>query len=122
MVQQGDHKRKPNGILGLLRRLRLPGLVMQAGVLEPAYTWDHYIIIPDTEDREGRNFGTKARRVVGELWVSHPRTKLVNISHSISIFGIMIAIIGSICRISTGEWKGKRPWRIRWLTQLVTNW
>ena len=42
---------------------------------------------------EGRNFTTKARRVVGELWVSHPRTKMVEISHSVSIFGIMIAII-----------------------------
>ena len=48
---------------------------------------------PDATDREGRNFGTKVRRVVGELWVSHPRTKMVKISHSVSIFGMMIAII-----------------------------
>jgi len=66
---------------------------MHAGVLEPAYTWDHYMASPDATDREGRNFTTKARWVVGELWVSHPRTKMVEISHSISIFGIMIAII-----------------------------
>ena len=112
---------EPNGTLDLLCSLNFSGLVMHAGVLEPAYTWDHYIAVADTEDREGRNFGTKARWVVGELWVSHARTKMVNISHSISIFRIMIAIIGSICRISTGAWKGKRPWRIRWLTQLVTN-
>jgi len=100
MVQQGDHKRKPNGILGLLCRLHFPRLVMHGGVLEPAYTWDHYMAGPDTEDREGSNFGTKARRVVGELRVSHPRTKMVDISHSVSIFRIVIAIIGSICRIS----------------------
>ena len=85
---------------------------MHAGVLEPAYTWDHYMASPDATDREGRNFTTKARRVVGELWVSHPRTKLLEISHYVSIFGIMIAIIGSICRICTGAWKGKRPGRM----------
>jgi len=67
-VQPGEHKRKPNGILGLLCRLHFPGLVMHAGVLEPAYTWDHYMASPDATDREGRNFNTKARRVVGELW------------------------------------------------------
>ena len=66
---------------------------MHGGVLELAYTWDHYIAISDTEDREGRNFGTKVRRVIGELWVSHPRTKTVEISHSVSIFGIMIALL-----------------------------
>ena len=64
-----------------------------AGVLEPAYTWDHYMASPDATDREGRNFNTKARRVFGELWVNHPRTKMVEISHSFSIFGIIIAII-----------------------------
>ena len=73
--------------------LHFPGLVMHAGVIEPAYTWDHYMAVPDATDREGRNFGTKARRVVRELWVSHPRTKLLEISHYVSIFGIMIAII-----------------------------
>ena len=92
-MQPGEHKRKPNGILGLLCRLHFPGLVMHAGVLEPAYTWDHYMASPDATDREGRNFTTKARRVVGELWVSHPRTKMVDILHSVSIFGMMIAII-----------------------------
>ena len=92
MVQGGDHKRKPNGILGLLCKEHFPGLVMHAEVLELAYTWDHYITVPDTDDREGRNFGTKARRVVQELWVSSPRTKVVNISHSFEILGTMTAI------------------------------
>ena len=85
-MHPGDHKLKPNGILGLLCRLHFPGLVMHAGVLELAYTWDHYMATPDTTDREGRNFGTKARRVVGELWVSHPHTKMVEISHSVQFF------------------------------------
>ena len=92
-MQSGEHKRKPNGILGLLCRQHFPGLVMHAGVLEPAYRWDHYMATPDATGRDGRNFTTKARRVVGELWVSHPRTKMVEISHSVSIFGMMIAII-----------------------------
>ena len=60
---------------------------------EPEYSWDHYMASPDATDREGRNFTTKARWVVAELWVSHPRTKMVEISHSVSIFGIMIALL-----------------------------
>jgi len=92
-VLAGAHNRKPNGILGHLCWLHFPGLVMHAGVLEPAYTWDHFMASPDATDREGRNFATKARRVVGELWVSHPRIKIVEISHSVSIFEMMIAII-----------------------------
>ena len=58
-VQVGDHKRKPNDILGTLYRELYPGLVMHAGILEPAYTWDHYIAVPDAEDREGRSFGVQ---------------------------------------------------------------
>ena len=92
-MQPSEHKRKPNGILGLLCRQHFPKLVMHAGVLEPAYTWDHYMASPDATDREGRNFTTKARRVVGELWVSHSPTKMVEIPHSVSIFVMMIAII-----------------------------
>ena len=92
MVQGGDHKQNSNGILGLLCKEHFPGLMMHAEVLEPAYTWDYYITVPDTDDREGRNFGTKARRVVRKLWVSSPRTKVVNISHSFEILGTMTAI------------------------------
>ena len=121
-MQPGEYKRKPNGILGLLCRLHFPGLVMHAGVLEPAYMWDHYMASPDATDREGRNFTTKARRVVGELWVSHPPTKMVEISHSISVFGMMIAIIWYICRISTGARKAMRPGRTSGLNRLATSW
>ena len=53
--------------------------------MEPAYTWDHYIAVPDAEDREGRSFGNKARRVVGEFWVSR-RTILVNSYHIFETF------------------------------------
>ena len=116
-MQPGEHKRKPNGILG-----HFPRLVMHAGVLEPAYTWDHYMASPDATDREGRNFNTKARRVVGELWVSHPRTKMVEISHSVLFFGMMIAIIWYICRIFTGARKVMRPGRMGRLTWLATSW
>ena len=66
-VQEGDHNRKPNDILGALCRELFPGLVMHARVLEPAYTWDHYIAVPDAKDREGRSFGNKARRVLREF-------------------------------------------------------
>ena len=64
-MHPGDHKRKPNCILDLLCRLHFLGLVMHVGVLEPAYTWYHYMAVPDATDQEDRNFGTKARRVVG---------------------------------------------------------
>ena len=115
-MQPGEHKWKPNGILGLLCRLHFPGLVMHAGVLEPAYTWDHYMATPDATDHEGRNFGSKARRVVMKLWVSHTRTKMVEISHSVSIFGMMITIIWYICRISTGARKVMRSGKMSRLT------
>ena len=100
-VLAGAHNRKPNDILGALYRELFPGLVMHAGVLEPAYTWDHYIAIPDAKDREGRSFGNKARRVVGEFWVSG-RTVLVNSYHIFETLGILTANIESICKITTG--------------------
>ena len=63
-VLAGAHNRKPNDILGALCRELFPGLVMHAEILEPAYMWDHYIAVPDAEDREWRSFGNKARRVL----------------------------------------------------------
>ena len=71
MLSGGAHNQKPNGILGALCREHFPGLVEHAWVREPTYTWDHYMAVADADDREWRNFGTKARRVVGELWVSN---------------------------------------------------
>ena len=83
ILSGGAHNRKPNGILGALCREHFPGLMEHAEVREPAYTWDHYMAVADADDREGRNFGTKARRVVGELWVSNRGTTLVNISDAL---------------------------------------
>ena len=120
LVQEGAHKRKPNDILGALCRELFHGLMMHAGVLEPAYTWDHYIAVPIAEDREGRSFGNKARWVLGEFCVS-PRTTLVNSYHIFETLEILTAIIESICRISTGASQDMRSWRLRWLTQHVAN-
>ena len=114
-VQAGAHKRKPNDILGTLCRELFPGLVMHAGILEPAYTCDHYIAVTDAEDREGRSFGNKARLVLGEFCVS-PRTTLVNSYHIFETLGILTANIESMCRITTGASQDMRPWRLRWLT------
>lgn len=35
---------------------------------EPAWTWTHYKNAPDTHDRDGRCFESKAERVKTELW------------------------------------------------------
>ena len=72
----GGHSRLPNGILGLLYREHLPGLVEYAGVTGPTYTFDHYAVAPDAVDRDDREFNNKAERVKQELWVSLPRTIL----------------------------------------------
>jgi hypothetical protein len=62
-----------NGILVLLCKEHLPGLVEYAGVTGPAYTFDHYIVAPDAIDRDNRKFNNKVERVKQELWVSLPR-------------------------------------------------
>lgn len=67
---EGSHTRSVNGIIGLLRREHYPGLVEYAGVWGPAYTFDHYAVAPDAEDRDGRVFNNKVERVKQELWVS----------------------------------------------------
>ena len=79
---------------------------MHAGVLEPAYTWDYYMASPDATDREGRNFTTKARRVVGELWVSHSPTKMVSCFNFCN--DDCNYLVGYICRISKGARKAMR--------------
>jgi hypothetical protein len=43
-------------------------MVEFAGKVEPAYTFEHYACIPDSSDWLCRNFGTKANRVMAELW------------------------------------------------------
>ena len=97
----GDHKRKPNGILGLLCKEHFPGLMQQAGMLEPAYTWDHYIAFRNVPDWDEKVFANKAERVMAELWVSHPSTTLLNTSYTLDILEIMTGYITSLCRISS---------------------
>jgi hypothetical protein len=66
----GGHGRNPNGILGLLCREHFHGLAKYAGVMGPAYTFDHYIFAPDAVDRDGREFNKMAgeARVVGKSY------------------------------------------------------
>jgi hypothetical protein len=68
----GGHGRNPNGILGLLCREHFPRLVEYAGVMGPAYTFDHCAVAPDAVDRDDREFNNKAERVKQELWVILP--------------------------------------------------
>ena len=105
----GDHNRKVNDILGLLCRLNFPGLVQFREELQPAYTWDHYVATLDAADRDDRVFPNKAEGVKGELWVSIPRTTLLNTSPSLDILEIITLCIASICRTSTDARRGTRP-------------
>jgi hypothetical protein len=66
----GGHGRNPNGILGLLCREHLPGLVEYTRVTGPTYTFDHYAVAPDAVDWDDREFNNKTERVKQELWVS----------------------------------------------------
>ena len=74
----GGHTCQVNGILGLLCKEHFPGLVEYAGVTGPAYSFDHYAATPDAANRARWVFNNKAERVKQELWVSLPRTKLLN--------------------------------------------
>ena len=121
LVAAGDHKRHVNGILDLLCRLHFPGLVAYGGGHEPAYTWDHYIALLDVPDRDGRVFRNKGGRVTAELWVSIPRTTVLNTSHSLEILKIMTRYIVSICRISSDASKDLRKGRIFWLRKNVLS-
>jgi hypothetical protein len=120
-VAAGVHKRQVNGILGLLCREHFPSLVEYVRVLEPAYTWEHYIAIPDAQDRNGRVFANKAKQVKAKLWVSLLPTTLLNTSHSLDILEIMTGYIASICRISLDARRDFRTGRLMWLTKSVTN-
>jgi hypothetical protein len=66
----GGHGRNPNDILDLLCREHFPKLVEYDGVTGPPYTFDYYVVAPDTVDRDDREFNNKAERVKQELWVS----------------------------------------------------
>ena len=81
----GAHTRQVNGILGLLCKEHFPGLVEYARVTGSAYSFDHYAAAPDATDRARRVFNNKAEQVKQELWVSPPRTTLLNTSYSLDI-------------------------------------
>ena len=78
MASGGGHTRQVNGILGLLCKEHFPRLVVYAGVMGSAYSFDHYTAAPDAADRARRVFNNKAEQVKQELWVSLPRTTLLN--------------------------------------------
>ena len=78
IVASGGHTRQVNGILGLLCKEHFLGLVEYARVIGLAYSFDHYATAPDAANRARRVFNNKAERVKQELWVSPPRTTLLN--------------------------------------------
>lgn len=116
-ISGGDHKRHPNGILGLLCRLHFPSFMEFGRNSESAYAWEHYVIAGDALDWDGWVFPNKAERVKGELWVSLPRTTLLNTSHSQEICEIMTGYIASICRIASDARGDMRPGWLLWLTK-----
>ncbi|TVU49921.1 hypothetical protein EJB05_01263, partial [Eragrostis curvula] len=65
--REGSHKRKVNGILGVLCRQHYPGLVQLPEGLEVADTFDHYAAVNDVEDREGTKFNNLMDRVINEM-------------------------------------------------------
>ena len=77
VVVSSGSARLVNGILGLLCRQHFPGIVTYASKMELAYSFDHYAVATDAE------YPKKATRVKAELWVSLPRTTLLNTSHSL---------------------------------------
>jgi hypothetical protein len=66
-VSSGRHKCRPNGILSILCKVHGPGLVVVGDREDLAETFDHYVTATGQDDRDGRNFNTKAGRVVNEL-------------------------------------------------------
>ena len=53
-LSKGGERRlpqSPSGIIGGLCRLNYPGLVtLPNGIIEPAWSWDHYKLAPDFLD------------------------------------------------------------------------
>ena len=121
MASGGAHTCQVNGILGLLCKEHFPGLVEYAGVTGPAYSFDQYTAVPDAADWVCRVFNNKAERVKQELWVSLPRTTLLNTSHSLDILEIMNGYIVFVCRISLDARTDMRPGRMRWLPNAAKN-
>ena len=121
MASGVGHTRQVNGILGLLCKEHFPGLVEYAGVTGLAYSFDHYAAAPDAADQARRVFNNKAEWVKQELWVSPPRTILLNTSHSLDILEIMNGYIVFVCKISFDARTDMRPGRMQWLSNAAKN-
>jgi hypothetical protein len=85
----------------------------------PTYSFDHYSVVPNAVDRDGRQFNNKAERVKQELWLSLPHTILFNMLHSLHIIEIMYVYIVFICRISLDARMDTRPERMWWLLRAI---
>ncbi|CAN6344653.1 unnamed protein product, partial [Urochloa humidicola] len=68
VITPGQHKRKVNGILGLLCRDHFPGQVHFKGRYEPAWTWEHYAHAPGGFDAANVAIANMQARVAAELW------------------------------------------------------
>ena len=77
MVVSGGSAWLVNGILGVLCRQHFPGIVTYASKTELAYSFDHYAVATYAE------YHNKAARAKVELWVSLPRTTLLNMPQSL---------------------------------------
>ncbi|TVU25197.1 hypothetical protein EJB05_27685, partial [Eragrostis curvula] len=63
----GCHKRKVNGILGLLCKQHYPGMVLIDERIEMADTFDPYAAVTNAPDRDRRVFRNKMERVIMEM-------------------------------------------------------
>jgi hypothetical protein len=113
------HDRNSNVILGLLCKEHFPRLVLYAGVMGPAYSFDHYVVTLDTVDQDDREFNNKTERVNQELWVSLSHTILFNMLHSLHILKIMYEYIVFVCKISSDARLDTRPGWMWWLPRDV---
>jgi hypothetical protein len=69
LVDEGVEARNVNGILGLLCREHFPGLVWTSEDEEPQApaSFDHYALVDDAPDVQGRKFRNLVDRVIMEL-------------------------------------------------------
>ena len=59
-----------SGILGLLCEKHYPGLVdTPEGTRVPAWSWEYYKLVKDTQDKEGRVYDHVGTRVIKDFWV-----------------------------------------------------
>jgi hypothetical protein len=83
-----------------LVREHFPRIVGYGGYPSLAFSFDHYDVALDAEDRDSMEFNNKVERVKQELWVSLSRTIMFNTSHLLHILEIMYGYIVFVCRIS----------------------